>query len=160
MSHPDNSDREPPTLKSSGGRKRSSTRSIAPVRRWFLIILGTLALGLGVIGIFVPLLPTTPLLLAAAACYLRSSERMYGWLMNHRRLGPFITNYRQHGAITKKHKIMTLVLLWTAIGYSAIWATRSLVLRIGLLAIAAGVTIHVLSLRTLKHDDGRAEHTS
>jgi len=134
--------------------------SISHVRRWFLIILGTLALGLGIVGIFVPLLPTTPLLLAAAACYLRSSERMYGWLLNHRWLGPFIRHYRQHRAITKKHKILTLVLLWVAIGYSSIWATDNLVLRICLWAIAAGVTIHVLSLRTLKHADGRAENTA
>jgi hypothetical protein len=126
----------------------------------FLFILGTLALGLGIVGIFVPLLPTTPLLLAAAACYLRSSERMYGWLMNHRRFGPFIRNYRQHRAITRRHKMVTLALLWTAIGYSAIWATGSLVLRIGLLAIAAGVTIHVLSLRTLRKDDVHAKKKS
>ena len=127
--------------------------SISHVRRWFLIILGTLALGLGIIGIFVPLLPTTPLLLAAAACYLRGSERMYEWLLNRRRLGPFIRNYRQHRAITKRHKLFTLALLWVAIGYSSIRATRSLALRIGLWAIAVGVTIHVLSLRTLKNDD-------
>ena len=121
-----------------------------------MIILGTLALGLGIIGVFVPLLPTTPLLLASAACYMRSSERMYGWLLNHRRLGPFIRNYRQHRAITRKHKIFTLVLLWLAIGYSSIWATRNLALRICLWAIAAGVTIHVLSLRTLCKDDVHA----
>ena len=126
--------------------------NISHIRRWFLIILGSLALGLGIVGVFVPLLPTTPLLLAAAACYLRSSERMYGWLLNHRWFGPFITNYRQHRAITKKHKIMTLVLLWAAIGYSSIWATRNLVMRICLWAIAVGVTIHVLSLRTWKNE--------
>jgi uncharacterized membrane protein YbaN (DUF454 family) len=124
--------------------------SISHVRRWILIILGTLALGLGIVGVFVPLLPTTPLLLAAAACYLRSSDRMYGWLLNHRWFGPLITNYRQHRAITKKHKIMTLALLWATIGYSSIWATHNLVLRICLWAVAVGVTIHVLSLRTWK----------
>ena len=78
---------------------------------------------------------------------------MYRWLLNHRWFGPFIRRYRQHRAITKRHKILTLALLWGAIGYSAIWATDNLILRIVLLAIAVGVTIHVLSLWTLKNTD-------
>jgi hypothetical protein len=76
------------------------------LRKWLFIALGTLALGLGIVGVFVPLLPTTPLLLAAAACYLRSSEKMYRWLLGHCWFGPFIRNYRQHRAITRKHKMV------------------------------------------------------
>jgi uncharacterized membrane protein YbaN (DUF454 family) len=117
-----------------------------------------MALGLGIVGIIMPLLPTTPFLLAAAACYLRSSERMYRWLLNHRWFGSFISNYQKHRAITKSHKIITLLLLWGAIGYSCLWATRNLVLRILLLAIAAGVTIHVLSLRTWKDEMTASQH--
>jgi len=150
LSPPVHSDRELQTLKSPISRKRPPPANVSRIRRWLFIILGTLALGLGIVGIFVPLLPTTPLLLAAAACYLRSSERMHAWLLNHRWFGPFIRHYRQHRAITKRHKILTLILLWAAIGYSSIWATHNLFLRICLWAIAAGVTIHVLSLRTWK----------
>jgi len=133
-------------------QKRSSAKSISQLRRWLLIILGTLSLGLGIIGAFLPLLPTTPLLLVSAACYLRSSEKMYRWLLSHRWLGPLIRNYRQHQAMTSKHKIFTLVLLWATIGYSSVWVTRNLILKICLWAIAVGVTIHVLSLRTWKNE--------
>jgi uncharacterized membrane protein YbaN (DUF454 family) len=126
--------------------------SISLISKWFLVLLGTLALGLGIVGIFVPLLPTTPFLLAAAACYLRSSERMYGWLLNHRWFGSFISNYRQYRAITKGNKILALALLWGTIGYSTLWGTRNVVARIFLLVIAVGVTVHVLSLRTWKDE--------
>jgi uncharacterized membrane protein YbaN (DUF454 family) len=126
--------------------------SVSWTFKWSLITLGTLALGLGIMGIFLPLLPTTPFLLAAAACYLRSSERMYRWLLSHRWFGPFISNYRQHRAISKRHKAITLILLWSAIGYSSVFATRNLILRIALFAVAVGVTVHVLSLRTWKNE--------
>jgi uncharacterized membrane protein YbaN (DUF454 family) len=110
---------------------------------------GILALGLGIAGIFLPLLPTTPFLLAAAACFVRSSERMYRWLMGHRWFGPLIRNYRHHRAITKRNKTVTLTLLWGTIGYTAFWVLQGWFLRALLLLIAAGVSIHVLRLRTL-----------
>jgi uncharacterized membrane protein YbaN (DUF454 family) len=119
------------------------------IRRLLLLSVGILALGLGIAGIFLPLLPTTPFLLAAAACFVRSSERMYRWLMGHRWFGPLIRNYRHHRAITKRNKIVTLTLLWCTIGYTAFGIVQGWLLRSLLLLIAAGVSIHVLSLRTL-----------
>jgi len=114
-----------------------------------LIAGGMLAVGLGAVGIFVPLLPTTPFLLLAAACFIRSSDRMYAWLMHHRWFGSYIRNYQEHRAITLRAKVVTLVLLWASIGYSALAVATTWWLRAVLAAVAIGVTIHLLQLKTL-----------
>jgi uncharacterized membrane protein YbaN (DUF454 family) len=119
------------------------------IRRWLFVVLGSIALGLGVIGIFVPLLPTTPFLLIAAACYIRGSERLYIWLIEHRWFGSFIRNYREHRAITLRARIATLVLLWSVMVYTAFWIVAILWLRLSLLAIAAAVSIHILRLKSM-----------
>src|SRR5512137_972615 len=80
--------------------------------RWFLIISGLIAVGVGTVGIFVPLLPTTPFYLLAAACFFRSSDRLYNWLIGNRWCGPYIRNYREHRAIPRHAKIIALILLW------------------------------------------------
>jgi uncharacterized membrane protein YbaN (DUF454 family) len=118
--------------------------------RWVLIISGSISLGLGVLGIFLPVLPTTPFLLLAAACYVRSSERLNNWLLNHKWLGPYIRHYREDKAIPLRGKIITIALLWITILSSAIFAVDILIVRVILILIAVGVTIHVLSFRTLK----------
>lgn len=119
------------------------------LRGCLLVAAGCIAVALGAVGIFLPLLPTTPFLLLAAACFLRSSDRLYAWLITHRWLGGYIRNYREHRAITLRAKVLTLALLWLTIGYSAVWVVSALALRVLLLAIALGVTIHILRLRTL-----------
>jgi len=119
------------------------------LRRWLLLSIGVFSVGLAVVGIFVPLLPTTPFLLLAAACFMRSSDRLYKWLITHRWLGPYIRNYRQYKAITRKAKISTLALLWGTIGYTTFGVMSSWPIRILLLLVAMGVTAHVLSIRTL-----------
>jgi uncharacterized membrane protein YbaN (DUF454 family) len=124
-------------------------RDAIPIRRWIFVVLGSLALGLGIIGIVVPLLPTTPFLLLAAACYIRGSDRLYGWLINHRVFGDYIRNYREHRAITVRAKVFTLLLLWSVIIYTAIWIVPMLWLRILIVAIAAVVTAYILRLKTM-----------
>ncbi|WP_448376304.1 YbaN family protein, partial [Fervidobacterium sp.] len=104
--------------------------------KWLLIILGTFFVAIGVIGIFVPLLPTTVFLLLAAACYIRSSERFYYWLINHRWLGTYIRNYREGKGIPLKTKIFTISILWLTITLSAIFAVKSLIVRVILFIIA------------------------
>ena len=111
-----------------------------------LIIAGTLSVGLGILGIFLPVLPTTPFLLLAAACYARSSERFYNWLLNNRWFGNYIKNYREKRGLTLKVKVLTISLLWIAIGYS-IFRVDILTVRIILILIAIGVTTHILSIR-------------
>ncbi len=109
-----------------------------------------MSVALGTVGIVVPLLPTTPFLLLAAACFFRSSDRMYEWLMNHRLFGSYIRNYRNHRAVTWQTKVFTLLLLWIAIGYSSFAVARSWWLRVTLAVIAVAVTVHIMSLNTLK----------
>lgn len=116
-----------------------------------LIILGSISLALGVIGIFVPLLPTTPLLLLAAALYFRSSPKLYDWLLNHPRLGTYIRNFREHRAIPLRVKIVSVSLVWLTIGYCIITVVESLWLRIALALLATAITIHILSFKTLRN---------
>lgn len=115
--------------------------------RVILLIVGTIAVGLGVAGIFLPLLPTTPFLLLAAACYARSSPRFYSWLMNHRWFGGYIRNYRENRAMELRAKISAIVLLWLTIGVSVV-LVGPFWLKIFLGLVAASVTVHLLKLRT------------
>ena len=123
-----------------------------PLRKWILITIGIIAVGLGVIGVFVPLLPTTPFLLLAAACFIRSSERLYTWLIHHKLFGNYIRYYREHRAITLWAKIVTLVVLWSVIGYTALGVVTAWWLRALLGAVAVGVTLHLLHLKTLTRE--------
>jgi hypothetical protein len=118
--------------------------------RWLLVIVGLAAVGVGTVGIFVPLLPTTPFYLLAAACFFRSSDRLYRWLIENKWCGPYIRNYREHRAIPRHAKIIALVLLWGTIGHAVLALLDPLWLRILLVAIAAGVTVYLLRLKTLK----------
>ena len=124
----------------------------ARVRKWLLLSAGILAVGFGVVGAFVPLLPTTPFLLLAAACFARSSDRHYEWLLNHRWMGAYVRNYREHKATTRRVKVVTMALLWGSIGYAVIAVADGWVVRTLLLSVAVGVTIHVLSLRVVTRD--------
>ena len=132
-------------MKINGKRKITSNLS-----RWILIIIGSFFTGLGILGIFLPLLPTTPFLLLAAACYVRSSERFYNWLMNNKWLGNYIKNYLEGKGVSLKAKVFSISLLWITIGYSAVFIVNTFPIRIILILIAIGVTIHILSIRTFK----------
>lgn len=125
-----------------------------------LIACGSIAVALGVIGIFVPLMPTTVFLLLAAACYARSSDRFYQRLINSRWLGAYIRNHREGRGMTRRQKASTLVLLWVGIGASMIWSVHALWIRLVLLAIAAGVTLHVARLKVAAPDALSAPDTA
>lgn len=123
-------------------------------------IAGTLALILAVLGLFLPLLPTTPFLLLASACYIRGSERMHRWLMGHRILGPYLTGIQTGRGIPIRAKVITLIFLWATLAVSA-WHVPLPWLRLLLLVPGIGVTIYLLRMKTLpssgKHagrDDG------
>lgn len=116
-----------------------------------LLVAGTISLALGAIGIFLPILPTTPFLLLSAACYLRSSKRMHKWLLSNRWFGEYIRNYQEGRGIPLKTKIATVIVLWAAIIYSAFIALDEiLIAQVALLLIALGVSIHIVRLPTLK----------
>jgi uncharacterized membrane protein YbaN (DUF454 family) len=132
-------------------RFRESVRS--EIVRHVLITAGTLFLILGIVGVFLPVLPTTPFLLLAAACYARGSSRFYSWLMNNRLFGTYIRNYREGRGLPPRVKVIVIILLWVTIGYSAAFAVHVLWARVILILIAVGVTTHILYIRTLRHQD-------
>lgn len=115
-----------------------------------LIACGFIALFLGVIGIFLPLLPTTPFLLLSAGCFLRSSKRLYLWLTNHKLFGKYIKNYLEHSAMTKMTKAVLIIFLWVTISLTILFAIEKMWLRIVLFGIGCGVSIHLLMMKTLK----------
>ena len=127
-----------------------SKQSISKPIQILLITLGTFFVVVGIAGIFIPVLPTTPLLLISAALYAKSSTRFYNWLINNRIFGQYIKNYREGKGIPLRLKIITITLLWVTIGCSAIFAVDILWVRIMLVIIAAGVTVHVIRIRPKK----------
>ena len=114
------------------------------------IILGTVSLALGILGIFLPLLPTTPFLLLTAALYFKGSPRLYQWLLNQKHLGPYIRNFRENKAIPLRAKIISLVLMWGTMLYCIFFLVPLVWVKILLFLIAVGVTYHILSFKTLK----------
>ena len=118
--------------------------------RGVLVSIGTLSVGVGILGVFLPLLPTTPLLLLAAACYAKSSERFYNWLLNNRVFGSYVKNYIEGKAISLKAKVLLVSLLALTIGYSVVFVVHIILVRVILILIAIGVTTHILSIQTLK----------
>ena len=120
--------------------------------RGILFAAGSFFLGLGIIGIVIPLLPTTPFLLLAAACYARSSKRFYNWLLNNKLFGSYIRNYRDGKGIPLKVKLLSILFLWLTIGITTYFFVNLLLVRIILIIIAIGVTIHILTIKTLKEE--------
>jgi uncharacterized protein len=132
-------------------KKRPSQVS-KPLVRALLIAGGVLSVGLGVLGIFLPLLPTTPFLLLAAWCFVRSSSRLHHWLITHPWFGDYIYYYQEYRAISLRVKVSSLTLLWLTIGYSVVFAIQSWGVRVLLVAIAVGVTTHLVRLKTLTRE--------
>ncbi len=125
------------------------------IGRVLWISAGTLFVGLGVVGIFVPILPTTPFLLLAAFCYGRSSQRFLRWLLTNRWFGDYIRNYREGKGLPLREKILTLTALWLTIGVSIVYVASQWWLRLALAAIALGVTIHLLRIKTARPERER-----
>ena len=123
------------------------------VLRLSLITVGLACTGLAILGIFLPLLPTVPLLLLAAACFARSSERFHSWLLQHRRLGPMIRGYLDGQGIPLRSKIYAIALLWLTIPISALFLTSLLWVQITLFAIGCGVTVYLLRLPLYSEDN-------
>ncbi len=115
-----------------------------------LIAAGSLFTFLGILGIFLPLLPTTPFILLAAACFSRSSEKLYQKLLNGKLLGKYIRNYRAGKGIPLRVKISVISLLWLSIGYSVLFLLSSLIMKGVLVLIAVSVTVHILLIKTYR----------
>lgn len=126
------------------------------LKKMLLIISGSVSLALGIIGIIVPVLPTTPFLLLSCFCYLKSSKKLYDWLMHHKVLGTYIYNYVTYKAVTKKTKIMAIVMLWISLTLS-ILLIPNLHLRLVLLAVGIGVTAHLLFMKTIRKEESESQ---
>jgi hypothetical protein len=111
------------------------------------IIIGSLSLALGMIGIFLPVLPTTPFLLLTAYFYLRSSERLYHWLLHHKVFGKYIHDYIKYRSIPLKTKILALVLLWPSIVVTLFFIPL-LPVKVMLVLIASTVSVYIIRLKT------------
>lgn len=118
--------------------------------KWFYITLGTLSVGIGFVGIFVPVLPTTAFLLLAAWSYARSSERFYNWLLGNRLFGKYLSAYLEGKGVPLKTKILSLSMLWIAILSSVIFFVDNIYVDLLLIAIAVAVSYHILTLPVYK----------
>lgn len=118
------------------------------MKKPLLIVLGSFFVGLALLGILIPVLPTTPFLLLAAYFYARSSERLYRWVLTSPVLGDYIRHYREGGGVPVPKKIIAILFLWLTLGYTALvlldpWWGKAL-----LFAVAAGVTYHIVKIKT------------
>ena len=117
---------------------------------YILVAFGTISLVLGVIGIFMPVLPTTPFLLLAASLYLKGSKPLYDRLMANEYLGTYIRNFKENRAIPLRVKVTSVSLVWITLLYCAFFVAWTWWMSVLFIAIATGVTIHILRFRTLK----------
>ncbi len=116
--------------------------------RPFWIAAGLSALALAVIGMFLPVLPTTPFVLLAAFCFGRGSARFHHWLLHNRRFGPYFRDYREGRGVPLRAKVLAITALWLTSGYTALYVIPVWWGKLGLAAIALGVTIHLARIKT------------
>jgi len=114
----------------------------------FLIFIGSLSLFLGLLGIALPLLPTTPFLLLSATCYFHGSDKLYHWLMAHPTLGPYIHSFREEKAIPFRVKVVSVTMVWVTLLYCIFFVVNSLWIKLLLLFLAIAISWHILSYAT------------
>ena len=116
--------------------------------KWLLLFVGHISLLLGVVGIVLPLLPTTPFLLLTAFCYYKASPRAYEWLLSNKYLGSYIENFQSGRGIPLRVKIYILLLLWLSISYSAFVLISWVAIKVLLICIAVAVSVYIYRLPT------------
>lgn len=116
--------------------------------RYLLIACGWIAFGLGIVGLFLPVLPTTPFMLLAAACFWKSSERLHRYIVEHPRFGQAVNDYLEGRGITRRTKVVALTMLWLSVLGSVIFFVHPLWGDVVVLAVATGVTGYLLWLPT------------
>ena len=126
--------------------------SRSPLVKGLLVAVGTMSVGLGVLGILLPVLPTTPFLLLAAACYAHSSERFYVGLLTNRYFGGYIRDWREKRGLTLATKLWIIFVLAATMGASAVFFVPLVSVKIFLGVVGTGVSIYVLRLPTKPRD--------
>ncbi len=116
------------------------------ILRLALLSAGWLAVALAVLGLVLPLLPTTPFLLVAAGCFSRASQRCHRWLLSAPVIGPILADYQSGRGVALAVRLKAIALVWIGIGSSAIWFVQATAPRVLLLAIAVTVTAYLLRL--------------
>lgn len=124
-------------------------RHMSRISRGAFILAGHVCVTLGVIGVFVPLMPTTVFLLLAAAAYARGSDRFYRWLIWHPRLGPYIRDFRERGAMSRSAKVTAISMLTLVLGSSIFFFVASVPIQLALGAVGLGVIGYILRIPTL-----------
>lgn len=125
----------------------------SPVVRWLLLVAGTVCVALGLIGLFLPVLPTTPFMLLAAACYARASKRFYYWLLSNRTFGPMIYEWRKHRSIPYRTKIGAIALMLATLTISVVFFVEPPWLK-GVLA-AMGIALAIWMYRLPSRDHAK-----
>jgi len=122
--------------------------TLVRIKKTCLTLIGVLSLALGIIGIVLPLLPTTPFLLLSAACFAKSSDKFYQWLITHPWFGQYIENYRSGRGIPMKVKISTIALLWLSMGSSIVFFVDFFPAKIMMVTIALCVSCYLITRPT------------
>lgn len=120
-------------------------------KRHALTVAGVMALGLGILGIFLPLLPTVPLVLLAAACFARSSPRFHQWILAHPHFGPIIRQYQSGQGIPQRVKVRAISVIWLSMLFS-MWMIGKLWAIFLLSTIGICVTAYLLKLPTADNE--------
>ncbi len=118
------------------------------MKRILLIAIGTISLGLGVVGIVLPILPTTPFLLITLACYLKSSTALYHFVLENKHLSPYIKDYASGNGIPVKAKKKAILLIWLSIGFSVLFVINQMFFKIMLVTIASIVSTYIWTRKT------------
>lgn len=130
------------------GRRAGHKPVQSEVLRYLLMGVGWAAVMGGILGIFLPLLPSVPFLLLALFCFSRSSERFHTWLVEHKHLGPMLKDYLLHGGIPLKVKAVAIGMIWISFPVSTFLLVEAFWVRVALLSTAAAVTVYLLTIPT------------
>jgi len=151
------------TVNGASERRRYAVQ-VTRIKPRLLLACGWTSLGLGAAGLVLPVLPTVPFVLLAAACFLRGSEKQYRWLVSHPVFGPHISDYLAGKGLRPRAKITALATLWASVLLSVLVFVPLLAADVVVLAIAAAVSVYILRLptnrdrrRTTDEDDGRRD---
>lgn len=146
----------PPSQEDSLVERGAGPKEAMGVAKVFWSAAGTFFLVIGIIGIALPILPTTPFLLLAAACYLRGSKRMHDWMMTNKLFGTHLRNYCEGKGTSRSVKVSAIAFLWAVITVSAVFFTSQLWLKLLLVVIAVTVSIHISTIKP-RTSGGRRE---
>jgi len=124
-----------------------NSKGYSKITQLILVAIGALSVVLGILGIFIPLLPTTPFLLLAAICFSKSSKKLHDWLFQNRWFGEYLNDYYANRGIKRSVKIRMIIFVWISVGIT-IWFTPTIWLKLALCTIPAGVMVHLLRIKT------------